>query len=125
MPISHVAFVAVQVSDLDRAIAFYTDKLGFAKTTDNTMGPMRWVEVTPAGQNTRVTLIGPGNPAYDAARVGVRPAATFEVTDWDATIATLRAKGVPFHTEPQHNPWGWWAEIRDPDGNGLGLHAEA
>ena len=48
MPVSHVAFIGIHVLDLDRAIRFYTEQLGFAKTTDAPMGPgARWVELTP------------------------------------------------------------------------------
>ena len=56
-------------------------------------------------------------------RAGANFNTTFEVSDWEGTIAALKAKGVPFHTEPARQPWGWWAEITDPDGNGIGLHA--
>ena len=123
MAISHVGFVAVNVSDADRAIAFYTEQLGFEKTTDTPMGPgARWVELTPRGAQTRVTLISPGNPAYEADRIGKGIAATFELTDFEATCKDLEARGVRFDVAPKQEAWGWWAEILDPDGNSLGLH---
>jgi predicted enzyme related to lactoylglutathione lyase len=123
--ISHVAFVTVNVTDVDAAIAFYADQLGFTKTTDATMGDMRWVELTPPGNTTRLTLISPGNPAYEPDRIGKAIGATFEVNDMPATAEALKARGVRFGAEPRLEPWGWWAEILDPDGNTLGLHAEA
>jgi predicted enzyme related to lactoylglutathione lyase len=122
--ISHVAFVAINVRNIDAAIAFYGDKLGFKKTTDATMGPMRWVELTPPGNTTRVTLIGEGNPAFEPERIGAKIAATFEVNDMPATCAALKERGVTFDVEPKQEPWGWWAEILDQDGNTLGLHAD-
>jgi predicted enzyme related to lactoylglutathione lyase len=121
--ISHVAFVAVHVRDVEAAIAFYTEKLGFAKTTDAHMGPMRWVELTPPGNTTRVTLLSEGNPAFEADRVGHGIAATFEVNDMAATCQELERRGVKFKEAPAQEPWGWWAEILDADGNVLGLHA--
>lgn len=124
MPVSHVAFLPIHVRDIDRAIAFYTDVLGFPKTTDNRMGPMRWVELTPRGAQTRVTLLAEGNPAFEADRVGKDVAAAFEVADFEATCADLRAKGVRFQTEPTRQPWGWWAVVLDSEGNGLGLHGD-
>jgi predicted enzyme related to lactoylglutathione lyase len=123
--ISHVAFVTINVSDVERAIVFYTDALGFKKTTDATMGKMRWIELTPPGNTTRVTLLSEGNPAFEAERVGNQMAATFEVNDIEATCAEFRQRGVRFDTEPKKEPWGWWAAILDPDGNILGLHADA
>jgi predicted enzyme related to lactoylglutathione lyase len=124
--ISHVAFVGIHVRDHDQAIAFYAGKLGFTKTTDNTMGPMRWVELTPPGAQTRVVLLsGQGNPGFEPDRIGQGNAATFEVNDFEATCATLKSRGVEFRVEPQKQPWGYWAEILDQDGNVLGLHADA
>jgi predicted enzyme related to lactoylglutathione lyase len=124
MGISHVAFIAVNVRDVEKAIAFYGETLGFAKTTDATMGTMRWIEFTPPGNATRVTLISEGNPAFEPDRIGAKIAATFEVNDMEATCAELTRRGVRFDVEPKKEPWGWWAEILDPDGNTLGLHAE-
>lgn len=123
--ISHVAFVAINVRDVEQAIAFYSEKLGFTKTTDATMGAMRWIELTPPGNTTRVTLLSEGNPAFEPDRIGSKVAATFEVNDMPATCAELERRGVRFEVAPKQEPWGWWAEILDPDGNTLGLHAEA
>jgi len=126
MSISHVGLVSIHVRDLDAAIDFYTQKLGFQKTTDAPMGPgMRWVEVTPPGAQTRLTLLSEGNPAFEADRIGKNIATTFEVTDFEATCAELSGRGVRFRKEPKKEFFGWWAEILDPDGNALGLHAEA
>lgn len=122
--ITHVGFVSIYIRDFDQAIAFYCDKLGFDNTTDAPMGPgARWVEVTPPGAVTRVSLIGPGTPAFEEERIGKGIAATFEVADFEATCQELERRGVKFDVRPRKEPWGWWAEILDPDGNSLGLHA--
>ncbi|HEY9723822.1 MAG TPA: VOC family protein [Oscillatoriaceae cyanobacterium] len=124
--ISHVAFVEIQTRDVDQAIDFYTNTLGFAKTTDAPMGPgARWVELTPPGGNTRLTLISQGNPAFAPERIGQGFGAVFEVAAFEETCAELKRRGVPFDVEPRKEPWGAWAEILDPDGNSLGLHGEA
>lgn len=126
MPVSHVAFIGIHVLDLDRAIRFYTEQLGFAKTTDAPMGPgARWVELTPPGGKTRVSLLAEGNPAWDRGQIGKSIAAPFEVTDFEATCAALEQKGVTFKTAPKRQPWGHWAEVLDSEGNVLGLHGEA
>lgn len=41
----------------------------------------------------------------------------------DATYRELTARGVEFADAPAKQDWGWWATIKDPDGNLLGLHA--
>jgi lactoylglutathione lyase len=126
MPVSHVGLVSIHVRDLDEAIGFYTNKLGFQRTTDAPMGPgARWVEVTPPGAQTRLTLLAHGNPAFEKERLGKNIATTFEVTDFEATCAEFQARGVRFRKEPKKEFFGWWAEVLDSDGNVFGLHADA
>ncbi|HEY3935065.1 MAG TPA: VOC family protein [Gemmatimonadales bacterium] len=43
--ITQVKFVGIPVADQERALAFYTGKLGFAVTTDQPMGNQRWIEL--------------------------------------------------------------------------------
>jgi predicted enzyme related to lactoylglutathione lyase len=125
MSISHVALVSIHVRDLDGAIDFYTQKLGFQKTHDAPMGPgARWVELTLPGAQTRLTLLAKGNPAFEEDRIGKSIATSFEVTDFEATCAELQGRGVRFRQEPKKEFFGFWAEILDPDGNVLGLHAD-
>ena len=55
--ITDVRTVGVPVTDQDRALEFYLDKLGFEKRADIPMGTqMRWLEVAPPGASTTVTL---------------------------------------------------------------------
>jgi catechol 2,3-dioxygenase-like lactoylglutathione lyase family enzyme len=58
--ISKVGRVCVTVADTDRALDFYTGKLGFEKVVDEPMGPgMRWVEVKVADGETTIALAPP------------------------------------------------------------------
>jgi catechol 2,3-dioxygenase-like lactoylglutathione lyase family enzyme len=58
--VDQVATVMVPVADQDRAIAFYTEKLGFELRADTPFGNGdRWVEVAPAGAATTVALVTP------------------------------------------------------------------
>jgi predicted enzyme related to lactoylglutathione lyase len=126
MPITHVGFISIFTRDVDAAIAFYTEKLGFQKTTDAPMGPgARWVELTPPGAQTRVVLLSKGTPAFEEERIGKGIAAPFEVKDFEATCGELKQRGVRFKAEPDKKFYGWWAEILDADGNVLGLHGDA
>src|SRR5437660_12013411 len=58
--ISKVGRVCVTVANTDRALDFYTGKLGFEKVVDEPMGPdMRWVEVSVSGAETTIALAPP------------------------------------------------------------------
>ena len=52
----YVSVVTLMVSDVDRAIDFYTKTLGWEKTMDAPMGEDRWVTVAPKGEKTMFTL---------------------------------------------------------------------
>ena len=106
--ITRVSSVGVQAGDLDQAVAFYVDKLGFEKRRDEPMGPdARWIEVAPAGAETVVVPFTPG--------------LVFACDDIQATYQELRGRGVEFTEGPSEQPWGRWAQFRDPDGNEHGL----
>jgi catechol 2,3-dioxygenase-like lactoylglutathione lyase family enzyme len=89
--ITQVGTVMVPVSDQDRALEFYLDKLGFEKRTDTPYGEgERWVEVAPPGAPTTIALVPPreGDPTGIETRVG------FTTEDIEADHADLRARGV-------------------------------
>ena len=44
------------------------------------------------------------------------------VDDMNATYEQLSSRGVEFVDAPSRQDWGWWATIKDPDGNIIGLH---
>jgi len=53
----HISVVSLPVNDIDQAVRFFTDKLGWKKTMDAPMGPgMRWVTVAPEGGQAAFTL---------------------------------------------------------------------
>jgi catechol 2,3-dioxygenase-like lactoylglutathione lyase family enzyme len=79
----------VPVSDQDRSIDFFVDKLGFEKRTDVPYGDgERWVDVAPPGAETTVALVPPreGEPSGIETRIG------FTTEDVDADHARLRAE---------------------------------
>jgi catechol 2,3-dioxygenase-like lactoylglutathione lyase family enzyme len=114
--ISHLGTVIVPVSDQDRAIEFYTEKLGFEKRADTPFGGgNRWVEVAPAGATTTIALMPPreGDP------VGVETRVAFNTDDADADHASLRARGVDVDDEVMRmgDPVPPMFFFRDQDGN--------
>ena len=89
--IGQVATVIVPVSDQDRAIDFYTGKLGFEKRADIPMGEaMRWVEVAAPGAATTIAIV----PPREGEPIGVETRVAFASDDIDATHASLLAQGV-------------------------------
>ncbi|MEV7441796.1 glyoxalase superfamily protein [Streptomyces sp. NPDC091204] len=120
MSISHISFVTLPVADQDRALAFYTDVLGFEVRADRRVGPMRWLQVAPAGARTVFTLSGPGMGDFTP---GSTRGIMLVTADVDADCAKLAAAGAEV-TGPDDAPWGRTAGFRDPDGNSLMLLTE-
>ena len=127
-----IATVIIPVSDQDGAVDFYTNKLGFEKRADQPMGPgaPRWIEVAPPGAQTALVVFKPteampGASTYEdaVARIGKFSSFIFNVDDMPATYQELSGRGVEFLDAPSQQPWGWWATVKDPDGNVIGLHA--
>src|SRR5438874_13778028 len=112
--IKEVAFVAIAVTDSERARKFYQETLELKPTMSVHDG--MWVEYEIGG-----TTIGVGcHPDWKPAREGTTVA--FEVDDIDAAIAKLKERGVTFDIEKTETPVCWMAQFRDPDGNKLVVH---
>ena len=89
--ITQVGTVIVPVSDQDRAIAFYLEKLGFEQRADIPFGKGdRWVEVAPPGAATTIALI----PPMQGEPTGIDTHVAFASEDIDADHASLLAAGV-------------------------------
>jgi len=112
--ITHVKFVSIPTTDQDRALAFYTDKLGFKVVTDQPFGTQRWIELRIANSDTRFVLF-----KMDDAMM--KPGGNFNgalaCDNIDRTYDELKAKGVEFAGPPKKEPWGSFATFKDPDGN--------
>ena len=116
--ITQLGTVMVPVSDQDRALDFYTGKLGFEKRADIPFGHGdRWVEVAPAGAATTIALVPPreGEPTGIQTRVG------FTSEDIDADHASLLAQGVDVDEAVMRmgDPVPPMFFFRDQDGNQL------
>ena len=109
-----IKFASIPVTDQDRALAFYTEKLGFRLVTDQPFSPeQRWVELGIPGADTRVVLFRFG----DEIKPGIQMNVTFWTGDVEKTVAELKAKGVTITMEPKKADWGTAAAFADPDGN--------
>ena len=126
--ITHISSVSVLVTDQDRSRDFYTSKLGFELQMDAPMGQSRWIQLAPPGAKSSLVLSKPTEDMppelYTRAKsmIGGFTNFIFAVDDMQATCDELSARGVEFQDKPSQQAWGWWATIKDPDGNIIGLH---
>ena len=112
--IKEVAFIAVAVTDPERARKFYQETLEL-KPASTAMGGA-WVEYELGS-----VTIGVGcHPDWKPSRDGTTIA--FEVDDIDGAITRLKERGVAFDMDKIETPVCWMAQFRDPDGNKLLVH---
>ncbi len=106
--------VAVPVSDVDRAKAFYTDQVGFVADQDHRVSAeMRFVQLTPPGSACSIAM-GEG---IVASTPGSVQGLQLVVPDIAAAHDELAGRGVEV-SEVQEFPWGSFVFFSDPDGNG-------
>ena len=105
--------VAIPVADVDRAKAFYADKVGFNADHDHTVSDeMRFVQLTPPGSACSIAL---GKGLVDTAPGSVA-GLQLVVSDIHAAHAQLTERGVDVG-EVQVFPWGSFVFFADQDGN--------
>jgi len=106
--------VAVPVTDVDRAISFYVDQVGFVLDHDHTVGDeLRFVQLTPPGSACSIAI---GRGLGDAAPGSVQ-GLQMVVSDIQAAHAHLVERGIEA-SDVQEFPWGQFVFFSDPDGNG-------
>lgn len=118
--IKHVSLTTVYVTDQDKALDFYVNKLGFEVRADATMGDMRWIQVAPRGAVTSIGLAH-GYGGWSADKVGQFTGIGLEADDLEATYRELSSRGVEFTEKPTQQPWGLQSQFVDQDGNGYVL----
>ncbi len=105
--------VAIPVSDVDRAKAFYADRAGFAVDHDHQVNDdLRFVQLTPPGSACSIAI---GTGVVDAEPGSVK-GMQMVVADVHAARAELVERGVDA-SEVQDFPWGSFVFFEDPDGN--------
>jgi len=130
MTVLGIDTVAIVVSDLRKAIAWYRDILGLvvayigpntqesgSDVPGNADNPGHWVELGPSRPQTRVHLCFMGG-SVEPGPSGV----TFITDDIEADYERLRRNGVRFTMTPKKMDWGEWiGQFADPDGNEFDL----
>ena len=109
--------VAVPVSDVDRAKAFYVDQVGFVADVDQTVSDdIRFVQCTPPGSACSIAF---GRGIVDSAP-GSLKGMQLVVADAEAARGELAGRGVDV-SDVQDFPWGRFVYFSDPDGNAWSL----
>ncbi len=105
--------VFVPVSDVDRAKAFYTERVGFVADHDQRVNErLRFVQLTPPGSACSIAI---GEGLVDAPP-GSAPNLQIVVSDIHAARAELLGRGLDVG-EVDVQPWGSFLYFHDPDGN--------
>jgi predicted enzyme related to lactoylglutathione lyase len=105
--------VAIPVTDVDRAKAFYVERAGFNADHDHRVSEtLRFVQLTPPGSACSIAL---GEGVTDAEPGSVR-GMQLVVDDIEAAHSELSGRGVDVGAV-QEFPWGRFVFFSDPDGN--------
>jgi predicted enzyme related to lactoylglutathione lyase len=118
-----IKLTSVYVDDQGKALRFYTDVLGFAKKSDFTNGPYRWLTVaSPEEPNgTELQLALNNNPAARAYQQALfqqnQPAAMFYTDDVKGDYERIKARGAEFTMPPTDVTGSTIAMLKDSCGN--------
>jgi predicted enzyme related to lactoylglutathione lyase len=109
--------VPIPVSDVDRAKAFYSEKVGFHADQDHTVSEeIRFVQLTPPGSACSIAV---GKGLVDTPPGSVQ-GLQIVVDDVEAARAELVGRGVDA-SDVHDFPWGRFVYFHDPDGNGWAI----
>jgi predicted enzyme related to lactoylglutathione lyase len=118
-----IKIMSLYVDDQDKALRFYTDVLGFAKKTDFTQGPYRWLTLVspeePDGTELQLALNNfPAAQTYQQAMFQQsQPAAMFFTDDIKADFERIKARGAEFTMPPTDVTASIIAMLKDTCGN--------
>ena len=118
-----IKLMTVYVDDLDKALRFYTEVLGFAKKTDVSQGPYRWLTVASAEEpdGAELHLERNDNPAAKAFQQAMfqqgQPAAMFYSGDVQRDYERMKAAGAEFKMPPTKVTGSTIAQVNDTSGN--------
>jgi glyoxylase I family protein len=118
--------VRYQVSDVSRAVAFYTDRLGF-KLEHQQLPAFANVSL----ENLQLLLSGPGAsgsrpmPNGQRQQPGGWNRIVLRVADLPICMERLKKAGLPFRNEMEVGPGGRQIQLEDPDGNPIELFEPA
>ena len=118
-----IKLTSIYVDDQDKALRFYTDVVGFAKKTDVTQGPFRWLTVASSEEpdGTELQLALNNDPAAKAYQQALfeqnRPAIMFYTDDVQGDYERIKARGAEFVMPPTDVTFATIAILKDTCGN--------
>jgi predicted enzyme related to lactoylglutathione lyase len=118
-----IKIMSLYVDDQDKALRFYTEVLGFAKKTDFSQGPYRWLTLVSPEEpdGTELQLALNSNPAaktYQQAMLQQsQPATMFFTDDIKADFERIKARGAEFTMPPTDVTASIIAMLKDTCGN--------
>ena len=118
-----IKVMSLYVDDQEKALRFYTEVLGFAKKTDFSQGPYRWLTVAPPEDpdGTELQLALNNNPAAKAYQQAMfqqgQPAAMFFTDDVVGDYERMKARGAEFTMPPKDVTGSKIAMLNDTCGN--------
>lgn len=118
-----IKITSVYVDDQEKALRFYTDVLGFAKKSDFSNGPFRWLTVASPEEpdGTELQLALNDNPAAKVYQEAIfqqgQPAAMFFTDDVSGDYERMKARGAEFTMPPTSVPGATIARVNDTCGN--------
>ena len=117
----HISALALLVDDYDRAIAYYTEVLGFRLIEDTQQGAgKRFVRVTPPGSEPALLLARAAKPEQIARigdQTGGRVFLFLDTDDFWRDYNAYKSKGVDFTEAPREEAYGTVVVFRDLYGN--------
>ena len=117
--IRKIGTVGIYVDDQDRALKFWTEKVGFEMKNKKDMGNgFSWLEVAPKNAESAL-VIYPKQLMTDYAEL--KPSIVFICDGIEDFCRKLKGNGVVFIKELSDLPWGKFASFSDEDGNKFGL----
>src|SRR5438105_15800353 len=118
-----IKVTSVYMDDQSKALRFYTEVLGFAKKTDFSQGPYRWLTVASAEEpnGTELQLALNNNPAAKAYQEATfqqdQPAFMFFTDDIKGDYERIKARGAEFTMPPKDVTGSAIAMLKDTCGN--------
>lgn len=121
-----LGYVAIVVDDYDRAIEYYTQKLGFTLLEDTPQPGKRWVVVTPSpGSDCNLLLARASNErqsAFVGDQAGGRVFLFLQTDDFWRDYRAMKENGVTFCEEPREEEYGTVVVFEDLYGNRWDLY---
>ncbi len=115
MKVKKIGFVAIPVTDVKRARAFYEGVLGLDVAEQMMDG--KWIEYGLGGDTLAIASVGEQWTPSDQGT-----GAALEVEDFEAAIQKLKVAAIRFAAEPFATPCCHMAVVQDPDGNKIIIH---